>query len=1082
MLRESTTLIEQSKILAAAFEAAAKEELPAEVTMAHKEKVDTALNPALATIQKLRAHFQAKLRESTQIPAAESIQIKENIAILKQKIDGKDTEIRTLQAAIRPLFMRAQQAIQQKKREEDMKKQAEERARVRDWNAKFYAFTYQMNAVIDSVRKLIMTDDPNVSEAKLREKAGILLGFKTELKTRMEAGKQDVMQQTRNCVQVTSGNVDKMLVSMKNLRAERHKKKEADIRMLCIQVSVEARKQRGAKEKGTYWKQCFGSAAKVLDLRMYQRYVKKFGIPRDADVDEMFRYTCKFISEDAINLSPDDFHLLVVENYYRTVKATTLTETKDASIGPGPIGQPKVEGTKVEADSFVQILEMPVEDTEKKITRVKVKDMASGNVGFCTMTTMGLDHTRDYLLTPFYPHYYVAQDTVLTDTFDMKNFNVVARVKAGDKFRATDLPESLVRETEGGETDTMMRVKGVKPAQPKTDTKDAEPEALGFVTLTGNKGATTLRLMAQPSTAPTLETYTETAFNINVFETWLQDLATNLRENIKKQMRELGEQKDKVLNFNDNLKDVLEKETPDEEEIETIMKDEKVIIAMNSCGTNLRNQLQRLARDCQFVESGPYAALYKDLDDLLKAVNANIEEVEAIKAEMNKNNVLVKNAAAKRKQQKEEEEKAALAETLQEGLSTHNEKMKTLFTTITNCNEGKDKHLLTMKAHELDQYAKELRIACDDASIFLKEYETWLEENKVQSIPMEKGRGRMALPQGPGSIAVGKARGAMNNANYQVRTHKGQISENKWFIDHMIEASLMERLRVDISLALREHAKKQKVTKREDLFEKIVTKGKDVMTIKEFESFLDKKLKLKLPRVESLLGSFGFKDEINKDCFKLLCAPQYRVKKRCLLTDNLEARACKRMRKFEQHDTLEQLEDFAVDTVCDIVRFKCRSLADNMEGFVCVKGNKGSEYLQMQQFGYKVRRPTAMTEGFELETSPKIIRKLRVGEILRCFDLPVLEPKSNLMRIKAVALADDTTGYVTITGNQGTPFLDNVPIPSEIPQLDDLPIPPEVEEKEEEPEVVDHENDVSMMNEKEETGPAADDEEMITGS
>eukprot|EP00397_Hematodinium_sp_SG-2012_P052813 GEMP01062680.1.p1 GENE.GEMP01062680.1~~GEMP01062680.1.p1 ORF type:complete len:252 (+),score=101.64 GEMP01062680.1:110-865(+) len=191
--------------------------------------------------------------------------------------------------------------------------------------------------------------------------------------------------------------------------------------------------------------------------------------------------------------------------------------------------------------------------------------------------------------------------------------------------------------------------------------------------------------------------------------------------------------------------------------------------------------------------------------------------------------------------------------------------------------------------------------------------------------------------------------------------------------------------------------------------------------------------------LEAIMTSVGAKDGFTKDTLPSILTFYYRVQKPCLLTDILEAKECKKIRKLKVEEILELEEDHLEDDECGIVRFKVTALADKAQGYVALAGNKGTQYLSVLRRGYKVVKHTIISEQLSLDTTPKIVRKLKVGEILRMVEPPVLDEKSTLWRIKAMALGDNIEGYVTVLGNQGTCFLANCDIPADIPVIADLP-------------------------------------------
>merc|ERR1712060_483073 len=59
----------------------------------------------------------------------------------------------------------------------------------------------------------------------------------------------------------------------------------------------------------------------------------------------------------------------------------------------------------------------------------------------------------------------------------------------------------------------------------------------------------------------------------------------------------------------------------------------------------------------------------------------------------------------------------------------------------------------------------------------------------------------------------------------------------------------------------------------------------------------------------------------------------------------------------------------------------------------------------------------------EISIKAKTVRRLEVGEILEGLAAPRTEEGVNVQRVHCRAVSDHATGWSTIAGNQGTPFL-----------------------------------------------------------
>merc|ERR1712039_1010403 len=78
-------------------------------------------------------------------------------------------------------------------------------------------------------------------------------------------------------------------------------------------------------------------------------------------------------------------------------------------------------------------------------------------------------------------------------------------------------------------------------------------------------------------------------------------------------------------------------------------------------------------------------------------------------------------------------------------------------------------------------------------------------------------------------------------------------------------------------------------------------------------------------------------------------------------------------------------------------------------------------FLELIRLYFKCVKATVLSE--EVSIKSKTIRRLEVGETLECLEGPATEEGANVKRVKCLAVNDDATGWATIAGNQGTPFL-----------------------------------------------------------
>jgi len=86
------------------------------------------------------------------------------------------------------------------------------------------------------------------------------------------------------------------------------------------------------------------------------------------------------------------------------------------------------------------------------------------------------------------------------------------------------------------------------------------------------------------------------------------------------------------------------------------------------------------------------------------------------------------------------------------------------------------------------------------------------------------------------------------------------------------------------------------------------------------------------------------------------------------------------------------------------------------------------KFLTFLQQYFVVAKPIAITNEFEISKG-KSLRKAETDEQLEVLEGPRTDDKLGVTRVKARSLSDGTEGWITVKGNQGTPFLKEVEKP-----------------------------------------------------
>jgi len=79
--------------------------------------------------------------------------------------------------------------------------------------------------------------------------------------------------------------------------------------------------------------------------------------------------------------------------------------------------------------------------------------------------------------------------------------------------------------------------------------------------------------------------------------------------------------------------------------------------------------------------------------------------------------------------------------------------------------------------------------------------------------------------------------------------------------------------------------------------------------------------------------------------------------------------------------------------------------------------------MSMLQRYFKCVKEIAITSEFDIKVSTTL-RKIEAREFVEVLEGPKSDDSLGVMRIRAKALSDGQTGWITAKGNQGTPFLE----------------------------------------------------------
>jgi len=128
----------------------------------------------------------------------------------------------------------------------------------------------------------------------------------------------------------------------------------------------------------------------------------------------------------------------------------------------------------------------------------------------------------------------------------------------------------------------------------------------------------------------------------------------------------------------------------------------------------------------------------------------------------------------------------------------------------------------------------------------------------------------------------------------------------------------------------------------------------------------------------------------------------------------------KALRKLDVGELLEVVEESKEDTVRSLTRVKVRARNDGSEGYVTMKGNQGTAYVEEASKLYKCVRSCPFELRFISGSTP--IRTLEQGEAFEVTEGPKAETKQGANRVRGRALSDNSEGWFTLSKRNVQPW------------------------------------------------------------
>lgn len=992
LILEAEKLVEKTKDAAVLFTCEMAEHIKPEEAMEAKEKTDAEATPAAEALKKAKDLMFAKDKELRAFPQADVATIRESVKPLNTRVINAEKELVNVKAQATAAWRKAQVLIVKKKREEEQEKAKAERERVAQYNKEVAGFSYQIGLVADDVLKSCGEDAHGDS---LEEAESKLLGLKNELQKRHD--NKDCHPQSKAHIQQFIRKIEGNLNRITQMLKEQTNKDQDKVRRAAVEVATATRAKQGEKSDDDFFAEITGKTNKMDQLK-FERFLKTLDVKFDRP-SYLFKETCKFVSADCSTLDKHAFFLHVANAYHSVVKGTPIS--KEQAINSEKVGS-------LELGSVVQVLEGPTE-IEGGIIRVKIsreKKVGGMEEGYVTLRVNGVENLMQYS-----PHYTVLSETVLTDTFDLKGFKVVRRIKSDEKFRAVGIPKY-------NKDSDMWRINGV-----------TEQKENVWVTIQGNRGTSllrneplgTMKKGGKDAEGKDAEEFTEEKLNAI-----LKSMAETSRKNLQTLVDEATEA---LKAFGEKIKELEgmdeEGKEPSQEEVtELVTALDSALMKQKESSNKAQQQLNKFATNLKTVETGPYAEFKESFPKLQETLTGFLTELKELGEKRRSIQKNVQQKEWERRIAREKAEQEALSEALLLEAKPQAEKIRDLTARMVVIEDELELPKMTDTIAGYQNTMK--RITSEVAAVkeLGEESKKWLEEK----IPVQpKGALITAFNE------LKKLRGSLTQLLAKCESWTAKLKN--------LGILFKEKLRVDFAILLKNYLQKKDMDE-EKLF-KTLAKENETLSLDAFAKFA-KHLCKDIESVDDIVKSaLGSVKELSKEHLEQLGKVSYRCLKRALVTDIVDIKTCKKLRTLDPEEIISVVDKHVICEKTGLTRFKAKC-NDGTEGYVTIRGNKGTTYLKFQQSCYRVIKETVFTDCFEMKNF-KVLRRLREGDYLRELSHPQLEEKSGLYRMKAQSVEDNEIGWVTLKGNAGSQFLVNCEMPP--PKVEEVPV--ETEEKKE---------------------------------
>mmetsp|Transcript_19919 Transcript_19919/g.49710 ORF Transcript_19919/g.49710 Transcript_19919/m.49710 type:complete len:1953 (-) Transcript_19919:135-5993(-) len=235
--------------------------------------------------------------------------------------------------------------------------------------------------------------------------------------------------------------------------------------------------------------------------------------------------------------------------------------------------------------------------------------------------------------------------------------------------------------------------------------------------------------------------------------------------------------------------------------------------------------------------------------------------------------------------------------------------------------------------------------------------------------------------------------------------------------------SIVDARSVEVSGLLRKETQ-QKGLSFDQLFLEVVTPGDERISEAAFCKYVQGIQGETFPEEQiALLCRHLEKGGVGRRRFQAFLQKYFKVVKSIAITDGFDISKAKTLRKAEPDELVELLEGPSKDEKSSVMRIRGKSLADGTEGWISLKGNQGTPFLEeVEKPFYSSQMEIPLQREFKMEDEDGLVRTLKADEVLELVEGPRKQVFEPALRVRGKASSDGAMGWFTVRDKKGAVF------------------------------------------------------------